>query len=129
MTLRGQVLNTSMDLQIYLCLAHWFGRMTKEQFDSAIKVPKVLTLDEFFSPLPEEARPSEYYVEESLLDSLARLKSVTMLFYPTLVLTSIFTGKTVLFGRVVLVPEKSRQLPILMHMFRTNLHPLKQPLK
>lgn len=84
MTLRGQVLNTSMDLQIYLCLAHWFGRMTKEQFDSAIKVPKVLTLDEFFSPLPEEARPSEYYVEESLLDSLARLKSVTMLFYPSL---------------------------------------------
>ena len=84
MTLRGQVLNTSMDLQIYLCLAHWFGRMTKEQFDTAIKVPKVLTLDEFFSPLPEEARPSEYYVEESLLDSLARLKSVTMLFYPSL---------------------------------------------
>jgi hypothetical protein len=59
MTLRGQVLNTSMDLQIYLCLAHWFGRMTKEQFEAAIKEPKVLTLDEFFSPLPEEARPSE----------------------------------------------------------------------
>lgn len=84
MTLRGQVLNTSMDLQIYLCLAHWFGRMTKEQFEAAIKEPKVLTLDEFFSPLPEEARPSEYYVEASLLESLARLKSVTMLFYPSL---------------------------------------------
>ena len=84
MTLRGQVLNTSMDLQIYLCLAHWFGRMTKEQFEAAIKEPKVLTLDEFFSPLPEGARPSEYYVEENLLESLARLKSVTMLFYPSL---------------------------------------------
>lgn len=63
MTLRGFEYRQhgSADLSLF---AHWFGRRQKKCLIRHQSNGKAI-LDEL-PPLPEEARPSEYYVEESL---------------------------------------------------------------
>jgi hypothetical protein len=84
MTVKGPVLDTDLDLTNYLCLTHWFGRMNTQAFEEATSKPLPMTIEEFFSPIPQALRPSDYLVHEKLLDSLARLKTVALIFYPTL---------------------------------------------
>ena len=84
MSLRGPTLNTQMDLVSYICITHWLGRLSKERFEQAIVKPIRMTIERFFSPIPEDMRPSDYLLDKKIVDSLARLKSVALLFYPTL---------------------------------------------
>ncbi|MGL5948551.1 MAG: hypothetical protein ACRCYV_05740 [Aeromonas sp.] len=84
MSLKGPTLNTQMDLAAYICITHWLGRLTKSKFEQAITTPIKMSLDDFFAPIKESMTPSSYLLDKKLVESLARLKSVALLFFPTL---------------------------------------------
>lgn len=83
MTIKGSVLDTDLDLTNYLCLSHWFGRMSNEEFENAKMTPLPMTIEKFYSPIPESLRPSSYVIHDHLLASLSRIKSVALTFYPS----------------------------------------------
>ena len=84
MTVKGPILDTDIDLTTYLCLTHWFGRMDVRTFEDATNKPITMTIEEFYSPIPKTQKPSDYLVNELLLDSFGRIKTVALIFYPTL---------------------------------------------
>lgn len=84
MSMKGPVLNSGIDLTNYLCLMHWFGRMNKEEYEASITNPVLMTLEEFFSPIPEPLRPTDYLVNKQMIDSFDRVKTIRLHFYPSI---------------------------------------------
>lgn len=80
MSLSGPVLNAQLDLLVYVCLTHWFGRLSKSQFELAIHKPNTMSLSKFFSPIPSELQPGAEATPH-LLGSFQRLKSVVLSFF------------------------------------------------
>lgn len=72
-----------MDLVSYICITHWLGRLSKERFEQAIIKPIRMTIERFFHRF---LRICGHRITcwTKIVDSLARLKSVALLFYPTL---------------------------------------------
>ena len=84
MSMKGPVLNSGIDLTNYLCLTHWFGRMNKEEYEASITNPVLMSLEEFFSPIPEHLRPTDYLVNKQMIDSFDRVKTIRLHFYPSI---------------------------------------------
>lgn len=84
MSMKGPVLNSGIDLTNYLCLTHWFGRMNKEEYEASISNPVVMSLEDFFSPIPENLRPTDYLVNKQMIDSFDRVKTIRLHFYPSI---------------------------------------------
>ena len=84
MSMKGPVLNSGIDLTNYLCLMHWFGRMNKEEYEASITNPVLMSLEEFFSPIPEHLRPTDYLVNKQMIDSFDRVKTIRLHFYPSI---------------------------------------------
>lgn len=81
MSLSGPVLNTQMDLVSYICITHWFGRLSKDRFEQALLNPITMPLERFFSPIPDELRPTKSLSTAHLMKSFTRLKGVVLTFF------------------------------------------------
>lgn len=81
MTMSGSALNTELDLVNYLCVVHWFGRMNEEEFEQMVTKPRVMSMAEFYKPIPPDQLPPDCHNVGRIIASLERIKSVVLTFY------------------------------------------------
>ncbi|MND22403.1 hypothetical protein D3C80_127820 [compost metagenome] len=81
MTMSGSALNTELDLVNYLCVVHWFGRMNEDEFELMVSKPRVMSMAEFYKPIPPDQLPPDCHNIGRIIASLERIKSVVLTFY------------------------------------------------
>ncbi|MEM0550349.1 MULTISPECIES: hypothetical protein [Aeromonas] len=81
MTMSGSALNTELDLVNYLCVVHWFGRMSEDEFEQMVTKPRIMSMAEFYKPIPPDQLPADCHNIGRIIASLERIKSVVLTFY------------------------------------------------